>query len=97
MEKTFNDLPLIHATVKMHKNPVKFCFIVGSRTDVIKPAAKKLVQILKLVMKTHRRYCDKIKFYTGIERNWTVENNQKILQNMEKIKNRNAARKHQGM
>ena len=92
VEKTFNDLPLIHATIKMHKNPIKFRFIIGSRTGVIKPAAKKLVQILKLVMKTHRRYCDKIKFYTGIERNWIVENNQKILQNMEKINNRKAAR-----
>ena len=70
VEKTFNDLPLIHATIKMHKNPIKFRFIIGSRTGDIKPAAKKLVQILKLVMKTHRRYYDKIKFYTGIERNW---------------------------
>ena len=79
-------------TIKMHKNPIKFRFVIGSRTGVIKPAAKKLVQILKLVMKTHRRYCDKIKFYRGIERNWIVENNQKILQNMEKITNRKAAR-----
>ena len=53
MEKMFNDLPLIHATIKMHKNPIKFRFIIGSRTGVIKPAAKRLVQILKLVMKTH--------------------------------------------
>ena len=92
VEKTFNDLPLIHATIKMHKNPIKFRFIIGSMTGVIKPAAKKLVQILQLVMKTHRRHCDKIKSYTGIERNWIVENNQKILQNVEKIKNRKAAR-----
>ena len=81
VEKMFNDLPLIHATIKMHNNLIKFRFIIGSRTGVIKPAAKKLVQILKLVMKTHRRYCDKIKFYIGIERNWIIENNQKILQN----------------
>ena len=56
VEKTFNDL--IHATIKMHKNPIKFRFIIGSKTGVIKAAVKKLVQILKLVMKTHRRYCD---------------------------------------
>ena len=71
---------------------VKFRFIIGSRTAVIKPAAKTLVQILKLVMMTHRKYCDKIKFYTGIERNWIVQNNDKILKDMEKINNRNAAR-----
>ena len=92
VEKTYKDLPLIYATIKMHKNPTKFRFIIGSRTGIIKPAAKKLVQILKLVMKTHRRYCDKVRFFTGIERYWIVENNNKILQNMEKISNRNAAR-----
>ena len=54
LEKTFNDLLLIHATIKMRKNPIKFCFIIGSRTGVIKPAAKKLVQILRLFMKTQK-------------------------------------------
>ena len=28
VEKTFNDLPLIHATIKMHKNPIKFRFLL---------------------------------------------------------------------
>ena len=76
----------------MHKDPVKFRFIIGSRTAVIKPAAKKLVQILKLIMKTHRRYCVKIKLYTGIERFWIAENHANILQNIESLNNRNAAR-----
>ena len=40
VEKTYNNLPVIHATIKMHKNPVKFRFIIGSRTGVIKPVAK---------------------------------------------------------
>ena len=57
---------------------IKFRYITGSGTGVIiKPAAKKLVQILKLVMKTHGRYHGKIAFYSGIERNWIVENNPK--------------------
>ena len=77
----------------MHRNSIKFHFIIiESRTGVIKPAAKKSMQILKQVMRTHRRYCDEIKFHTGIERNWIVETNQKILQNMDKINNRKAAR-----
>ena len=90
--KPFKDLPLIHTTIKLHKNPVKFRFIIGSRTAIIKPAAKTLLQILKLVMMTHKRYCDKVSFYTGIERFWIAENNEKVLQNMEKINKRNAAR-----
>ena len=92
VEKTFKDLPQIYATIKMHKNPKKFRFIIGSRTCVIKPLAKKLVQILKLVMKTLRRYHNKAKFYTGIERYWIVENNDIVLKNMEKINHRKRAR-----
>ena len=66
-------LPQIHATIKMHKNPVKFRFIIGAKNCVTKQVAKKLVKILQLIMKIHRRYCNKI--YTGIERFWIIENN----------------------
>ena len=59
-------LPQIHATIKMHKNPVKFNFIIGARNCVTKQVAKELVKFLQLIMKIHRRYCNKIKFYTGI-------------------------------
>ena len=34
-------LPQIHATIKMHKNPVKFRFIIGARNCVTKQVAKK--------------------------------------------------------
>ena len=91
-EKTYKGLPLIHATIKMHKNPVKFRFIIGSRTCIIKPAAKKLVQILKLVMKCMKKYCDKVRFYTGIERYWIVENNARFLELIENINIRKAAK-----
>ena len=92
VEKTYKDLPLIHATIKMHKNPTKFRFIIGSRTCIIKPAAKKLVQILKLVMKSMKRYCDKVRFYTGIERYWIAENNMPILEMIDKINKKMSGR-----
>ena len=43
------ELPQIHATIKMHKDRVKFRYIIGSRNCVTKQVAKKLVQILKLI------------------------------------------------
>ena len=86
------ELPQIHATIKMHKDPVKFRYIIGSRNCVTKQVAKKLVQILKLISRIHRKYCDKVRFYTGIERNWIVDNNQTVLTNMEHISSTQNAR-----
>ena len=41
-------LPQIHATIKMHKNPVKFRFIIGARNCVTKQVAKELVKFSNL-------------------------------------------------
>ena len=92
VHKDFKNLPSIHATIKMHKDPVKFRYIIGSRTSVLKPLAKKLVTILQLVMKSMRNYCDKIRFYTGFNRYWIVENNEVVLRNMDEINSRNNGR-----
>ena len=85
-------LPQIHATIKMHKNPVKFRFIIGARNWVTKQVAKKLVKILQLIMKIHRRYCNKIKFYTGIKRFWIIENNAQVLEDIKFINSKRNAR-----
>ena len=92
VDKGFNELPSIHATIKMHKDPIKFRYIIGSRFGVMKPAAKLLVEVLKLVMITHRRYCDKIKLFTGVERNWIINNNLGFIEDIERVNRRNAAR-----
>ena len=76
----------------MHKNPVKFRFIIGARNCVTKQVAKKLVKILQLIMKIHRRYCNKIKFYTGIEGFWIIENNAQVLEDIKFINSKRNAR-----
>ena len=86
------DLPQIHATIKMHKNPVKFRFIIGAKQCVLKQVAKRLVKVLQLIMKVHRRYCDKIKFYTGIERYWIIDSNVQVLEDIKTINSRKSAR-----
>ena len=85
-------LPQIHATIKIHKNPVKFRFIIGARNCVTKQVEKKLVKILQLIMKVHRRYCNKIKFYTGIERFWIIENNAQVFEDIKLINSKRNAR-----
>ena len=85
-------LPPIHATIKMHKDPVKFRFIIGARKCVLKQAAKRLVKILQLIMKIHRNYCSKIRFFTGIERNWIIESNAPVLDDIKKINEKRNAK-----
>ncbi len=85
-------LPYIHATIKMHKNPVKFRFIIASRKCATKIAAKKLTKILKLVLNTHFRYCEKIKWYTGVNRMWVSKGTADVLEQIEKINKRKKAR-----
>ena len=74
------------------KNPVKFRFIIGARNCVTKQVAKKLVKILQLIMKIHGRYCNKIKFYTGIKRFWIIENNAQVLEDIKLINSKRNAR-----
>ena len=92
VDSCYKELPSIHATIKMHKDPIKFRFIIGSRLGVMKPAAKMLVEVLKLVMSMHRRYCDKIRIFTGVERNWIIDNNVKFLEDIDRVNQRKAAR-----
>ena len=92
VDSCYKELPCIHATIKMHKDPIKFRFIIGSRLGIMKPAARMLVEVLKLVMSTHRKYCDKIRLFTGIERNWIIDSNVKFLEDIEKVNQRRAAR-----
>lgn len=78
-----NSLPYIYGIVKMHKNPVKFRFIISSRGCVIKPAAKKATLGMKLCQQDHFRYCRAIKNYTGINRNFICENFQTIVDDLQ--------------
>ena len=85
-------LPSMHMTIKKHKNPTKFRFIVASKRCPTKHAAKILTKILAFILGSHRRFCNKIKAYTGINRMWVCDNNQSILSTMDATNNRHQAR-----
>ena len=61
-----DDLPYIYSIIKMHKKPVKFCYIISSRQCTTKPLAKKAMLGLKLCQQQNQTYCKAIKQYTGI-------------------------------
>ena len=76
----------------MHKTPIKFRFIIGDRKSIFKQLAQRLVKILKLIMKIHKKYSEKIKLCTGIERYWIIENSAQVLQDIHEINTRKSAR-----
>ena len=78
-------LPTIYATIKMHKKPVKFRYIIAAKKCVSKTIAKDLTQILKLVMKIMYKYCEKIKLYTGVNRMWISESAKDILEDIDTL------------
>ena len=91
-KKISGKLPCIHATIKMHKSPVKFRFIIGDRQSIMKPLAKKMVSILSLVMNTLKRYCDKIQYFTGINHYWIANSNAEVLEDIRQVNARRNAR-----
>ena len=92
VDQEYLKLPQIHATIKMHKTPVKFRFIIGSKFCILKPAAKKLVKILQLILRIHKNYCEKAKHFTGIQKYWIIDNNKPVLDDIESINEKHAAR-----
>ena len=72
--------------------PSVFRFIIEARNCVTNQVAKKFVKILQLIMKINRKYCNKIKFYTRIERFWIIENNAQVLEDITFINSKRNAR-----
>ena len=85
-------LPNIYATVKMHKSPVKFRYIIAAKECVSKPIAKELTKVLKLVLHVLRNYCEKIKRYTGVNRMWITESTCDILADIEQLNTKQKAK-----
>ena len=91
VDKENEKLPYIHATIKMHKNPIKFRYIIASRQCAAKGVAKNLTKILKLVMEINRNYCRKIKWYTGVNRMWIATGTKDILEDIHHINKKKKA------
>ena len=75
----------MYSLPKMHKNPVKFRYIVSSKNCPIKPIAKASTLGLKLCQTQHFYYCRAIRNYTGINRFFITENFQKTTDDIEYI------------
>ena len=83
-----NELPFIYAVPKLHKNPIKFRYLVSQKTCPLKALNQTLSKIFKLVLKQHRAWCNTIYRYSGINYMWISDNFDDVLCKIEKINSR---------
>jgi hypothetical protein len=80
-----NNLPFLYAIPKLHKSPVKFRFLVSQKECPLKSLNQTLTKILKLVYLQHKKWCNSIYNYTGINYMWVADNFNDVLQKIDKI------------
>ena len=85
-------LPLIYWIPKMHKNPTSFRFIIASPRCSLKPLSKDLTSIFKLFYKKVERYYTKSRIWSGLKQFWVIQNNKPVIEDINKISKRKAAR-----
>ena len=92
LSKNMENLPLIYWIPKMHKNPVGFRFIIASPQSSMKKLAKDLTAIFRLFYKKIEKYHQKGKVWSGINKFWIIQNTKPIIQSINDLNKRNAAK-----
>ena len=72
-------LPKLYWLPKLHKNPVKFRFIIAAPNCSIKPLSKVVTKIFKLFYRQIETYNAKSKFYSYIITFWVIQNNENVI------------------
>ena len=85
-------LPDIYWTPKLHKNPVKFRFIIASKYCTIKHLSKNISSIFSLFNKQIETYNKKSHYYSGIKSYWIIQNRDPVLEAVNKSVSRKSAK-----
>ena len=75
-------LPNMYWMSKMHKIPIKTRFIIVSPKYSIKPLARTITSILRLLFRQIQTYNDKCRFFIGVNTFWVVQNNKPVIDAM---------------
>ena len=67
-------LPDLYWTPKLHKSPVKHCFIAGSSKCTTKQLSSLLTKILTVIKTGVEKYCSIKTSHTGVNNMWTLKN-----------------------
>ena len=100
LKETFNltvgdeskKLPHIYWTPKLHKNPIKFRFIIAAPDCSIKPLSKAITKIFRLFYRQVETYNAKSLFYSQVKTFWVIQNNEHVIKSIEKLNKRNSVR-----
>ena len=85
-------LPDIYWTPKLHKNPVKFRFIIASKSCTLKSLSKYTSSIFSLFNKQIEVYNRKAQYYSGIKSYWIIPNRDPVLDAVRKSISRKSAK-----
>ena len=85
-------LPHIYWIPKMYKKPIKFRFIIAAPKCSIKPLSKAVTSVFKLFFQQIESYNRKSYFYSGIKTFWVIQNNEPVLNSVNKINARKRAK-----
>ena len=85
-------LPTPYWLPKMHKTPIGSRFIIASKYCAIKEISKKVTAAFKLIYKAVECYHQKSQHYSGINSFWVIQNNSSVINAINKLGKRNAAK-----
>ena len=92
IDDSMKTLPDIYWLPKLHKNPVKFRFIIASKRCTTKMLSKDVSAMFSLFQKQIDTYNKKLHFYSGIKPYWIVQNREPVLQAVRKSVPRRSAK-----
>ena len=75
-------LPNMYWKSKIHKNPIKARFIIASPKSSIKPLARTITSIFRVLFRQIQTYNNKCRFFTGVKTFWVVQNNKAVTDAM---------------
>ena len=85
-------LPDIYWIPKLHKNPIKFRFIIASKYCTIKSLSKNISSVFALFIQQIEEYHNKNRFYSGVKTFWVTHNRNPVLHSVDKINVRKSAK-----
>ena len=75
-------LPDLYWTPKLHKSPVKHCFIAGSSKCTTKHLSSLLTKILTVIKTGLEKYCGIKTSHTGVNNMWILKNSTNLLSSL---------------
>jgi len=92
VEDKMSTLPDIYWIPKLHKNPVKFRFIIASKHCTTKTLSKNVSSMFSLFQKQVDTYYKKSHFFSGIKSYWIVQDRGPVLEAIKKSLARRSAK-----